>query len=109
MKLTDLRFDCGSCACVSLADPYVLKKFVDAILQIPHFKVTLTTFYIIGDLVAPDLATAMQSPGRRELKENGLKIVPRIIPRIFEKLGDAKFVIRQTASKLITKILGEKL
>ncbi|CAD7932412.1 unnamed protein product [Amoebophrya sp. A25] len=90
--------------CVSLLNVNVLKKFMESVLSQTHFKVTLTTLYIIGDLVAPvasnnvDQATALQ--------ESALKVLPSILHRIFDKLGDTKFVIRQTTCKLVTKIIG---
>eukprot|EP00392_Amoebophrya_sp_AT5.2_P002364 g2369.t1 len=93
---TPIGFDPHTCQCVSLLDVTVLKRVVEAILGIAHFKVSLTTLYIIGDLVAHE---SIQM----------LRVLPRVLHRILEKLADAKFVIRQTTCKLLTKIIGAML
>ncbi len=47
----------------------------------------ITGFYLIGDLMTHTENVAIQ--------ENSLKVLPLVLPRILEKLGEAKLVIRQ--------------
>lgn len=56
-----------------------------------NFKITLTTLYIIGDLVDRWASSMMTAAGA-------------VVPGLVGKLGDNKIVIRQTAMKIFHKI-----
>ena len=85
----------GDPAMVSFEDLGVLKKFIQNILNITHFKTALTSIYIIGDLV-----THSESEG---IQRNTAKVLPLVFTAILDKLGDSKVVIRQTVLKLLAK------
>ncbi len=51
---------------LSLQDMGVLKRIVDLMLQIPNFKISLTSLYIIGDLVS--------HPTNKMIQENTLRV-----------------------------------
>mmetsp|Transcript_21287 Transcript_21287/g.54299 ORF Transcript_21287/g.54299 Transcript_21287/m.54299 type:complete len:944 (-) Transcript_21287:28-2859(-) len=64
---------------------------LNRLLTDTNFKITLTTLYIIGDLVDHWSSSMMA-------------VVGAVVPGLVEKLGDNKIVIRQTATKIFHKI-----
>jgi len=83
---------------VTVPLPQVVKNSVREVLEQlsslladNNFKVTLTTLYVIGDLI--DL-----------WGDNVIPVVGAILQGLFEKLGDNKIVIRQTSIKVFFKI-----
>jgi len=67
---------------------------LNRLLTDTNFKITLTTLYIIGDLV-DRFASCMMT------------VVGAVVPGLVEKVGDCKIVIRQTVSKIFHKIFLE--
>ncbi|CAE8741321.1 unnamed protein product, partial [Polarella glacialis] len=66
---------------------------LNRLLTDTNFKITLTTLYIIGDLVD-------------RFADCIMAVVGGVVPGLVEKLGDCKIVIRQTTSKIFHKIFS---
>jgi len=66
---------------------------LNRLLTDTNFKITLTTLYIIGDLMDRWSSSMMT-------------VVGAVVPGLIEKLGDNKIVIRQTAMKIFHKIFS---
>lgn len=98
-----LGFEPATTVIVSLLDMGVLKRLLDTILVSQYFKFTLTGLYVIGDLAAPQ---AGPSPPQKQLQQTTLKVLPLVLDKILDKLGDQKLVIRQTTMKLLLKIFA---
>eukprot|EP00397_Hematodinium_sp_SG-2012_P000552 GEMP01000553.1.p1 GENE.GEMP01000553.1~~GEMP01000553.1.p1 ORF type:complete len:1300 (+),score=265.37 GEMP01000553.1:1515-5414(+) len=71
----------------------VLEK-LSGLLKDNNFKITLTTLYIIGDLV--DL-----------WGDNVIPVIGAVLQGLLDKLGDNKIVIRQTSVKVFYKIFQQ--
>jgi len=83
--------------------PLVVKNSVREVLELlsglladNNFKITLTSLYVIGDLIDA-------------WGDNVIPVVGAILQGLFDKLGDNKIVIRQTAIKVFYKIFQQSV